>query len=94
MIKRFNNFNFHKFITAATGLDPSGFLSTTTTTTTTTGPIQSIDLLGALGINSSWVGVSKIEGPQQLRPAFALQGKTFIIIHLFLLTNFWISHLS
>lgn len=55
---------------SATGLDPTGLLNAATS------PGQSIDLLGALGLfNNSWAGVTKVEGPQQLRPAYYLQGK-------------------
>lgn len=55
-----------------TGLDPSS----------TPSPSQSIDLLAALGLhNSSWTGVTPTSGPsgpQQLRPAYLLQGKLLI----------------
>ncbi|XP_015834978.1 protein kinase C-binding protein NELL1 isoform X2 [Tribolium castaneum] len=57
------------WLASATGLDPTGLLSSATS------PDQSIDLLGALGShNSSWAGVTLAQGPQQIRPAYYLQG--------------------
>lgn len=55
---------------SATGLDPVG------SSTTPSAPGQSIDLLSALGLhNGTWKGVTLARGPQQLRPAYQLQGK-------------------
>ncbi|KAF5270123.1 hypothetical protein FQA39_LY08535 [Lamprigera yunnana] len=59
------------WLASVTGLDPSSLLSPQP-------PSQYIDLLAALGLhNNSWVGVSVTpgpSGPQQLRPAYLLQG--------------------
>ncbi|XP_044748565.1 protein kinase C-binding protein NELL2-like isoform X2 [Coccinella septempunctata] len=57
------------WLASATGLDPSGLLSTINTTR------QTIDLLGALGLpNTNWSGVSRTDGPQRNKPAYLLQG--------------------
>ncbi|XP_045478881.1 protein kinase C-binding protein NELL2-like isoform X3 [Harmonia axyridis] len=57
------------WLASATGLDPSGLLSTINTTR------QTIDLLGALGLpNTNWSGVSRTDGPQKNKPAYLLQG--------------------
>ncbi|XP_031339146.1 protein kinase C-binding protein NELL1-like isoform X5 [Photinus pyralis] len=59
-----------RFLFSATGLDPSSFLSSQS-------PSQ-YDLLAELGLhNTTWAGVSITSGPsvpQQLRPAYLLQG--------------------
>lgn len=64
---------------SATGLDPVG-------SSTTPSPSQSIDLLGALGLhNGTWKGVTIARGPQQLRPAYQLQGNyTCALLHYYL----------
>lgn len=66
---------WHVLYFSATGLDPSGLISTPTT------PIQSIDLLAALGLfNNSWPGATITVGPQPLKPAYALQGNSFLFL--------------
>lgn len=58
---------------SATGLDPVGSSSAPSP------PGQSIDLLSALGLhNGTWKGVTLARGPQQLRPAYQLQGNRTI----------------